>query len=297
MPSTATDTDLPVEEQIFVETFGHHDPASAKSRAPSLQKVIEKLPAVVGLFWVLKILATTLGETGGDLFAQTLKLGYGPTSVVMFTLLFVALVAQIRSKKYRPALYWTVILLTSTAGTTMSDFMNRTLKFGYAKGSLILISLLLATLFTWRVVEGDLDVKHVKTLRAEVLYWTAILFSNTLGTSLGDYLADSSGLGFGGGAMLVGAVMVAVLLAFKYTKISKVALFWIAFVLTRPLGATVGDYFTKTNAKGGLNFGTKGTSALLAVLLIGFVVHATRKVRNGRDAVEVGEDARELVAA
>ena len=290
MKSVATESNLPMEEQIFVDTFGHHD-HSNKTNMPSLQQVIDKLPAVVGLFWVLKILATTLGETAGDLFAQTLKVGYGVTSVVMFSLLFIALVAQIRTKKYRPALYWTVILLTSTAGTTMSDFMNRTLKLGYAKGSLILISLLLTTLGVWRVVEGDLDVKHVKSLRAEILYWAAILFSNTLGTSLGDYLADSSGLGFAGGAMLVGAVMVAVLLAFKYTTLSKIGLFWVAFVLTRPLGATVGDYFTKTHAKGGLNFGTKGTSALLAVLLIGFVIHAARRVRHGNGAVSesVGE--------
>ncbi len=158
------------------------------------------------------------------------------------------------------------------------------MKFGYAKGSLILISLLVATLVVWRFVEGDLDVKHVKTLRAEILYWTAILFSNTLGTSLGDYLADSSGLGFGGGALVVGSVMVAVLLAYKFTNISKVALFWVAFVLTRPLGATVGDLFTKTHAKGGLNFGTKGTSALLLAILIGCISYATRKNNTERNA-------------
>ncbi len=266
--------EFPVEEEIFNETFSHHerDPKTGKH-------VYDKLPAVVGLFWVLKIAATTLGETAGDLFAQTLKVGYGVTSAVMFSLLFMALVAQIRARHYRPWIYWTVILLTSTAGTTMSDYMNRTLKFGYFKGSVILLSLLFATLTVWRLVEGSLDVKHVKSLRAEVLYWTAILFSNTLGTSLGDYLADSSGLGFGGGAALVGSVMIAVVLAYKYTKLSKVALFWVAFVLTRPLGATVGDLFTKTHAKGGLGFGTKGTSALLAAILAGCIVYASSQLK------------------
>ncbi len=266
--------DLPPEEEIFIDTFGHHE----KNPKPG-SHTYDKLPAVMGLFWVLKIAATTLGETAGDLFAQTLKVGYGVTSAVMFTLLFMALLAQIRARHYRPWIYWSVILLTSTAGTTMSDYMNRTLKFGYFKGSVILISLLFATLGIWRVVEGNLDVKHVKSLRAELLYWTAILFSNTLGTSLGDYLADSSGLGFGGGAALVGSVMVAVLLAYKFTNLSKVGLFWVAFVLTRPLGATVGDLFTKTKAKGGLGFGTQGTSALLAFILAGCIVYASGKLK------------------
>lgn len=267
--------DLHSEEEVFTETFGHHNNQTHRSH---MDAVIDKLPAVVGLFWVLKIAATTLGETAGDLFAQTLKLGYGATSVVLFTLLFATIVTQIRARAYKPFLYWSVILLTSTAGTTMSDYMNRTLKFGYAKGSTILITCLVVTLIVWRVVEGNLDVKHVKSMRAEVLYWVAILFSNTLGTSLGDFLADSSGLGFGGGALLVGAVMVAVVLAYKYTKINRIVLFWIAFVLTRPLGATAGDLFTKTKAKGGLNFGTKGTSALLLVILVGCILFAKRRL-------------------
>jgi uncharacterized membrane-anchored protein len=267
--------DLHDEQDVFAETFGHHDKQTHSSH---MDAIVNKLPAVVGLFWVLKIAATTLGETAGDLFAQTLKLGYGATSVVLFSMLFATIVAQIRAKHYKPFLYWSVILLTSTAGTTMSDYMNRTLKFGYAKGSTILISCLVITLIVWRFVEGDLDVKHVKSMRAEILYWVAILFSNTLGTSLGDYLADSSGLGFGGGALLVGSVMVAVVLAYKHTKISRVGLFWIAFVLTRPLGATAGDLFTKTKAKGGLNFGTKGTSALLLVILVGCILFAKRRL-------------------
>jgi uncharacterized membrane-anchored protein len=284
----STIDELPIEEEIFVDTFGNHahQPGhSADSPAgnhTAMHDRWDKLPAVVGFFWVLKIAATTLGETGGDLFAQTLKFGYGATSVVMFSLLFMTLAAQMRTRSYKPWIYWSVILLTSTAGTTMSDFINRTLKFGYAKGSAILIALLFTTLAIWRAVEGNLDVKHVRSRRAEVLYWTAILFSNTLGTSLGDYLADSSGLGFGGGALLVGSVMLAVLAAYRYTKISRVGLFWIAFVLTRPLGATAGDLFTKTHAKGGMGFGTKGTSALLAAILAGCIIYANNQLKSRR---------------
>ena len=161
-----------------------------------------------------------------------------------------------------------VILATSTAGTTMSDFIDRTLKLGYAMGSLILVSLLIAILVLWRTTEKSLSVTDIKSRRGEVFYWMAILFSNTLGTALGDFLADNSGLGFSGGALLIGSLLALIVLAFYYTKVSHILLFWLAFILTRPFGATFGDLLTKPIAKGGLDFGTAGSSAILFGILL-----------------------------
>jgi uncharacterized membrane-anchored protein len=170
-----------------------------------------------------------------------------------------------------------VILATSTAGTTMSDYMDRTLGLGYAEGSLILVSLLIITLTVWKFTEKSLSVTDIKSLRGEVFYWTAILFSNTLGTALGDFLADNSGLGFEGGAILIGVLLILIVLAYFYTSISRIILFWLAFVLTRPFGATFGDLLTKPLAKGGLNFGTMGSSLILFVILAVLVIISIRK--------------------
>jgi uncharacterized membrane-anchored protein len=238
---------------------------------------LSKLPLITLSFWIMKICATTLGETAGDLLAQTLKVGYGISSAILLGFFFVTLFVQLFSKKYHPIIYWLVILATSTAGTTMSDFMDRTLGLGYATGSLILVSLLVVTLFVWRQTEKTLSVTDIKTMRGEVFYWTAILFSNTLGTALGDFLADNSGLGFGGGALLIGSLLLLIILGYYFTKISHVVLFWLAFVLTRPFGATFGDLLTKSHEKGGLDFGTKGSSLILFVLLAILVVQAVIK--------------------
>jgi uncharacterized membrane-anchored protein len=228
-----------------------------------------KLPRITIAFWVMKIAATTLGETAGDLFSMTMNVGYAISSLVLVGVFVVLLIAQLRATRYHPFLYWSVILATSTAGTTMSDFMDRTLALGYALGSLILVSLLILILIVWRVSTGSLSVTKVRSRKAESFYWAAILVSNTLGTALGDFLADSSGLGFGGGALLISSLLALVVLAYFFTSISRVALFWAAFVLTRPFGATFGDLLTKTPAKGGLGFGTIGSSAvLLSILLI-----------------------------
>src|SRR5262249_55453747 len=161
-----------------------------------------KLPRITAAFWVMKIAATTLGETAGDLLSMTLKVGYALSSIILVSAFLGSLLSQLLSRKYHPALYWTVILTTSTAAPTLSDYMDRTLGLGYGKGSAILITLLLCIFAVWRFATGSLSVDHVKTRKAEVFYWIAILFSNTLGTALGDYLADSSGLGFAGGAIL-----------------------------------------------------------------------------------------------
>lgn len=233
-----------------------------------------KLPQITLAFWVMKICATTLGETAGDLLSMTLNVGYAVSSLILFGVFAVTLASQLVSKKYHPVLYWSVILSTSTAGTTMSDFMDRTLGLGYAKGTAILIAILAVVLAGWRLTGESLAVDKIRTRKVEALYWTAILFSNTLGTALGDFLADDSGLGFAGGALLIAGLLGAVVAAVYFTKISRVALFWIAFVLTRPFGATMGDVLTKTHEKGGLGFGTIGSSAVLATILGAAIMYA-----------------------
>lgn len=238
---------------------------------------LNKLPEITLAFWAMKICATTLGETAGDLLSMTLNVGYAISSMILISAFLITLGLQLFSKSYNPVLYWVVILSTSTAGTTMSDFMDRTLGLGYASGSLILISLLIAIFAVWRLSEKTLSVNNIHTTKGEVFYWAAILISNTLGTALGDYLADDSGLGFAGGALLIGAAITAAMLAKFYTRISTVLLFWLAFVLTRPFGATLGDFLTKSHEKGGLDFGTVGSSLVLAsvlVVLVSFAVKA-----------------------
>ncbi len=195
--------------------------------------------------------------------SMTMHIGYAISSIILLSIFFILFITQLFTNKYHPTLYWAVILATSTAGTTMSDFMNRTLNLGYATGSIILLALLIATLIVWMYTERSLSVTAIRTRRAELFYWTAILFSNTLGTALGDFLADDSGLGFSGGALLIGALLVLTVIAYKFSKISHVFLFWLAFVLTRPFGATFGDLLTKPIEKGGLNFGTIGSSLIL----------------------------------
>lgn len=239
--------------------------------------ILSKIPEITLLFWIMKICATTLGETGGDLLSMTLNVGYAVSSMILIGMFLVTLGLQLLSKKYHPLIYWLVIVSTSTAGTTISDYMDRTLGLGYATGALILVGILVTILAIWRYTEGSLSVEHIKTRRAELFYWTAILFSNTLGTALGDYLADSSGLGFGGGAALITGLLVLVILAHFFTNISKIVLFWIAFVLTRPFGATFGDLLTKTTENGGFNFGTVGSSLILASILAILIIYTSAK--------------------
>lgn len=227
-----------------------------------------KLPEVTFVFWVMKICATTLGETGGDLLSMTLNVGYAVSSLILLSIFFVTLTAQLVAKRFHPALFWLVILSTSTAGTTMSDYMDRTLGLGYALGSAILVAALGITLLLWRLCEGTISIQQVHTRRAEIFYWTAILFSNTLGTALGDYLADDSGFGFAGSAALIGSTIGLTVIAYYRTQISRVFLFWAAFVLTRPFGATIGDLLTKSSEKGGLDLGTIGSSAVLLIVLM-----------------------------
>lgn len=247
-----------------------------------------KVAQVTLAFWIMKICATTVGETGGDLLSMTLNVGYAASSVILIGLFFVALFAQLKSKTFQPLLFWAVILATSTAGTTISDFMDRSLGLGYAVGASILLTALVAVLIAWRLSTGSLAVHHIRSPKSEVFYWVAILVSNTLGTALGDYLADSSGLGYGVSNLVISAGIALIILAYFFTPVSRTALFWGAFVLTRPFGATMGDLLTKSPDHGGLGFGTAGASAaLLAILFAVMVVDARPWRRRNASRVSV----------
>ncbi|GGM24958.1 membrane protein [Streptomyces fumigatiscleroticus] len=282
---------------------------NAASTSRTTGSVLKKLPEVTLAFWIMKIAATTLGETAGDLFAQTLKLGYFLTTIALFLVFVVTLIVQLRSRRYNPFFYWTVILSTSMAGTTLSDFMNRDasakylsngatalgwgpqgLGLGYPAGAAILISLLLAVFLAWKLSGMTFQFRDIVSFRGEALFWAAILVSNTLGTSMGDFLSDSSGLGYAGGALLVTGLLAVLAALMKAPVVPNVLLFWIAFVLTRPLGATAGDFLTKPVAKGGLDLGTAGSSAVLLAVLFGFMAYA--HVREQRAAPRPGEEGR-----
>jgi uncharacterized membrane-anchored protein len=250
------------------------DPAPSSSPSAA-----SKLPAITLAFWVMKICATTLGETAGDLLSMTMHLGYAESSVILISFFAITLAAQLASRTPRVWLYWTVILSTSTAGTTMSDYLDRSLHLGYALGSALLVSILLAVLAAWRFTTGSLSVSDIHDRRSEAFYWVTILFSNTLGTALGDFLADDSGLGFAGGAALLAAVIAIITALAFFTKLSRVGLFWAAFVLTRPLGATLGDLMTKPRDHGGLDLGTGPASLVLVTVLVALVVTQTLRDR------------------
>ena len=241
-----------------------------------MQISANKVAEVTLAFWIMKICATTVGETGGDLLSMTLDVGYAVSSLILIGFFLVFLIAQLKAKTFHPLLYWGVILATSTAGTTISDFMDRTLELGYATGSLILVGILIAVLATWRATTGSLSVDHISDRKTETFYWMAILASNTLGTAFGDYLADSSGLGFAASNLLITGALAVIALAYYVTSMSRTGLFWAAFVLTRPFGATMGDLLTKTPDKGGLGFGTIGSTAVLLTLLFAMIFYTMR---------------------
>jgi uncharacterized membrane-anchored protein len=240
------------------------------------QRIFNKVPQVTLAFWIIKICATTLGETGGDELSMTLNVGYAVSTMILFGIFLVTLFAQIAAKRYNPILYWLVILSTTTAGTTMSDFLDRTAHLGYLGGSALLIAILVGVLVAWRLTLGSITFNHVTDPKVEAFYWVTILFSNTLGTALGDYLSDDAGLGYTGGALVIGAALAVIAGLYFFTRISRTILFWLAFVLTRPLGATLGDTLTKPLSQGGLNLGTLQSSAVLAVAMIVLVALLAR---------------------
>ncbi len=232
---------------------------------------MSKVPEVTLGFWIVKILATTLGETGGDTLSMTLQLGYLASSAIFLTLLAALVAAQILAKRFQPALYWATIVASTMAGTTMADFFDRSLHVGYAGGSSILLGCLAASLAAWYFKEGSVSVLSVSSPRVEIFYWIVITFSQTLGTALGDWVA-ASGLGYDGGALLFGAALAVVAGLYFWTNTSRVALFWAAFVLTRPLGATVGDFLDKPLAAGGLDISRPLASLVIAAAMILLIV-------------------------
>lgn len=240
-------------------------------------RTANKVAAVTLLFWLMKIVATTLGETLGDFISMTLNLGYTMGIVVTLSFFAILLSIQLNIKKYVPAVYWMVIIGTTTLGTEISDFIDRTLKAGYLLGSLILLSGLLASLFLWYKKYNDLEVYPIFERNKELYYWTAILFSNSLGTAFGDFLSDNMGLSYLTGACITGLIILTVVLLHYFTKINHVVLFWIAFVFTRPFGATFGDLLTKPVGKGGLDLGTLNASLVSLSLMVIMVIISQRK--------------------
>lgn len=242
--------------------------------------ILTKVPAVTLGFWIIKILATTLGETGGDTVTMTwlgettphaVPGGYLIGTAIFGVLLIGFIWAQIRARRFIPWLYWATIVASTTLGTTLADFADRSLGIGYLGGSLLLLACVLGSLFTWDRVLGTVDVNTITTPRQEIFYWITITFSQTLGTALGDWVADA-GLGYSGGALVFGAGLVVLAILYFATNVSRVFLFWAAFILTRPLGATVGDFLDKPVAKGGLELSRPIASAVLAVLIIVLIV-------------------------
>lgn len=233
---------------------------------------ISKVPEVVLTFWIIKIAATTLGETFGDTVTMSMNLGYLMGTAIFATALVLLIWWQVAATQFRPFLYWATIIASTTAGTTMADFADRSLGIGYTGGATLLLGCLLATLALWHRTLGSVSVDSVRTPKAEIFYWVTITFSQTLGTALGDWIADTSGLGYEGGALVFSVGLLALIAAYYWTNISRVFLFWAAFILTRPLGATVGDLLDKPHAQGGLEFSRPLASLVLAIFILACIL-------------------------
>ena len=234
----------------------------------AVDRFASKVPEVTLVFWIIKIAATTLGETGGDTVTMTLNWGYLVGTAIFFSLLVALVIWQIAADKFHPFLYWATIVASTTAGTTMADFADRSLGIGYAGGSSLLFVCLMAVLAAWYWSEGTISVATVNTPKVEAFYWAAITFSQTLGTALGDWMADDTGLGYDGGALVFGLALAVLAAAYFWTNISRVTLFWAAFILTRPLGATVGDFLDKPVRDGGLALSRPLASAVIGAFII-----------------------------
>jgi uncharacterized membrane-anchored protein len=235
---------------------------------PVVERSVSKVPEVTLVFWLIKIAATTLGETGGDAVSMSMNLGYLLSTVIFFGLFLAAVFVQVKSKRFHPYVYWTTIIATTTVGTTLADFADRSLGIGYAGGSTLLLALLLTSLFAWHHSMGSIAVDSITTPKAEAFYWLTIMFSQTLGTALGDWTADTAGLGYEGAAILFGGLLAILAAAYFWTRLSRTMLFWAAFILTRPLGAVVGDFLDKPVASGGLELSRYSATAALLVFII-----------------------------
>ena len=234
---------------------------------PEQKNTLSKVPEITLLFWVIKIAATTLGETAGDAVSMSLNLGYLISTIIFAAIFIIAVVAQINAKKFLPTLYWVTIVATTTVGTTLADFADRSLHIGYTGGSSLLLGLLLLSLFIWHRTMGTVSVESISNPKTEMFYWVTIMFSQTLGTALGDWTADTQSLGYLGSAAIFGGLLALLGVAYFTTKISRVFLFWAAFILTRPLGAVLGDFLDKPHNHGGLALSRFAASAVLLVFM------------------------------
>lgn len=243
----------------------------------STEHALAKVPEVTLAFWLIKIAATTLGETGGDAVSMSMNLGYLLSTGIFAVIFLAAVLAQVKAKRFHPFLYWTTIIATTTVGTTLADLADRSLGIGYAGGSGLLLALLMASLFVWHRTLGSVSVSTVSSPKAEGFYWLTIMFSQTLGTALGDWTADTAGLGYTGAALVFGALLALVVAAYYWTAVSRTLLFWAAFILTRPLGAVVGDFLDKPPSAGGLGLSRYWASAaLLAFIIVAILLSRQR---------------------
>jgi uncharacterized membrane-anchored protein len=259
------------------------------------RQALSKVPAVTLAFWVVKIAATTLGETAGDAVSMSMNLGYLVGTAIFAAVFVVAVVVQINAERFHPVVYWTTIIATTTVGTTMADFADRSLGIGYAGGSALLLALLLGSLALWHRILGSVSVETVNSPRAESFYWVTIMFSQTLGTALGDWTADTVGMGYRGAALAFVALLALIVVAWRFTAVSRTALFWSAFILTRPLGAVVGDFLDKPRTAGGLALSRfTASAALLAFIVIcvlAFPQRAGQHPRAGADVSGVPDES------
>lgn len=267
-------------------------PAVSGAAAP-LAPTLNKIAEVTAVFWLMKIIATTLGETAGDFISQTLNLGYIVGLGITGALLVAIIVFQVRAKSFHPALFWAAIVATTTAGTEISDMMDRTLGLGYASGSLLLTAGLIATLAVWYKRDGNLSVDPIARTDAETTFWIAVVFSNSLGTAFGDFLVDNVGLGYVDAALICTAIIVVVLILHYTRAMNEIALFWIAFIFTRPFGATFGDFLTKPLAHGGLDLGTYNAAFVCILLMAGIIAATLWREKRERAATVELDPARE----
>jgi uncharacterized membrane-anchored protein len=246
------------------------------------ERILSKVPEVSLAFWIIKIAATTLGETGGDTVTMSMHLGYLVGTAIFAAIFLVAVAAQINAKGFHPFLFWTTIIATTTVGTTLADYADRSLGIGYAGGASLLFALLMASLAIWYRSLGTVSVDAVGSAKAEMFYWVTIMFSQTLGTALGDWTADTAGLGYGGGAMVFSALLALVVAAYYRTNISRTLLFWAAFILTRPLGAVVGDFLDKPLTAGGLALSRYSASAVLLAFILSCILIVQKRAAKQR---------------
>lgn len=244
------------------------------------EHALAKVPEVTLGFWIIKIAATTLGETGGDAVSMSMNLGYLVATGIFAAVFLAAVIAQVRAKAFHPVIYWTTIVATTTVGTTLADFADRSLGIGYAGGSSLLLVLLLGSIFAWHRTLGSVSVSTVRTPKAEAFYWLTIMLSQTLGTALGDWTAGTAGLGYTGAALVFSGLLLAVVAVYRWTDVSRTLLFWAAFILTRPLGAVVGDFLDKPVSAGGLALDRfSASAALLSFMLFGMLLFRQRAAR------------------